>query len=142
MQAVSREHLQTNIYDPKRNELMKHLRIPRRPEWNTKMAVAELREKENEAFLTWRRQLAKFEEANYTISLTPYEKNIEVWKQLWRVVEKSDILVQVVDGRDILFFRCEDLELYVRESKGYHTQADKINFLLVNKSDLLSEELR
>ena len=57
------------------------------------MSVNELRELENEAFLTWRRALAKFEESNYTITLTPYEKNIEVWKQLWRVVEKSDILV-------------------------------------------------
>lgn len=49
------------------------------------------------------------------ITLTPYEKNLEVWKQLWRVVEKSDILVQVVDGRDPLFYRCVDLEKYVNE---------------------------
>jgi large subunit GTPase 1 len=106
------------------------------------MTVAELRDKENEAFLAWRRGLASFEEKNYTITLTPYEKNIEVWKQLWRVVEKSDILVQVVDGRDILFFRCEDLELYVTETHPYQNNVLKLNFLLINKSDLLSEELR
>ena len=101
---------------------MKNLRIPRRPEWNVKMSVQELREKEGEAFLNWRRELAKFEEENYTIQLTPYEKNIELWKQLWRVVEKSDILVQVVDGRDPLFYRCDDLEKYVMEpgSKPYN----------------------
>ena len=108
-----------NIYDPERNRLIKDLRIPRRPEWNSKMSVAELREKENEAFLAWRRQLAAWEEKNYTTALTPFEKNIEVWKQLWRVVEKSDILVQVVDGRDILFFRCDDLEKYVVETHVY-----------------------
>jgi len=39
------------------------------------------------------KDLSKFEEENYMITLTPYEKNLEVWKQLWRVVEKSDILV-------------------------------------------------
>ena len=27
--------------------------------------------------------------------LTPFEKNIEVWRQLWRVLERSDIVVQV-----------------------------------------------
>ncbi len=28
--------------------------------------------------------------------LTPFEKNLEVWRQLWRVLERSDIVVQVV----------------------------------------------
>ena len=27
--------------------------------------------------------------------LTPFEKNLEVWRQLWRVLERSDIIVQV-----------------------------------------------
>lgn len=27
--------------------------------------------------------------------MTPFEKNLEVWRQLWRVVERSDIVVQV-----------------------------------------------
>lgn len=27
--------------------------------------------------------------------MTPYEKNLDVWRQLWRVTEKSDILLQV-----------------------------------------------
>lgn len=26
--------------------------------------------------------------------LTPFEKNLEVWRQLWRVLERSDIVVQ------------------------------------------------
>lgn len=35
-------------------------------------------------------------EAKYRfVKITPYEKNMEMWRQLWRVVEKSDILVQV-----------------------------------------------
>ena len=28
--------------------------------------------------------------------LTPFEKNLEVWRQLWRVLERSDIVVQVI----------------------------------------------
>jgi ribosome biogenesis GTPase A len=27
--------------------------------------------------------------------LTPFEKNLEVWRQLWRVLERSDVIVQV-----------------------------------------------
>ena len=42
-----------------------------------------------------------------------------------------------MDSRDPEFFRCEDLEKYVKE-----TAAWKENFLLINKADLLSEELR
>jgi large subunit GTPase 1 len=44
------------------------------------MTVKELTDKESDAFLAWRRNLAKVEEENYTIHLTPYEKNVEVWK--------------------------------------------------------------
>jgi large subunit GTPase 1 len=47
--------------------------------------------------------------------VTPFEKNLEVWRQLWRVLEKSHLVVQVVDARDPLLYRCEDLEHYVEE---------------------------
>ena len=45
--------------------------------------------------MNWRRELATIEETYYNLHITPYEKNIEVWKQLWRVLEKSDVVVQV-----------------------------------------------
>lgn len=69
--------------------------------------------------------------------MTPFEKNLEVWKQLWRVTEKADIVVQIVDGRNPLFFRCPDLEHYVKE-----LDPKKVNILLINKSDLLSDKIR
>lgn len=31
--------------------------------------------------------------------LTPFERNLEVWRQLWRVLERSDIVVQVRIGK-------------------------------------------
>ena len=77
------------------------------------------------------------EESNPNVMLTPFEKNIEVWKQLWRVVEKSDLVIQIVDGRDPLFFRCLDVENYTQE-----LNPNKGNFLVINKSDLLSEDIR
>lgn len=46
-------------------------------------------------------------------ALTPFEKNLEVWRQLWRVVERSDLLVQIVDARDPLLYYSPDLVGYI-----------------------------
>lgn len=40
----------------------------------------ELHKAENMAFLEWRRGLAQIEEKFYDIQITPYEKNVEVWR--------------------------------------------------------------
>ncbi|CAG8731243.1 8544_t:CDS:2, partial [Racocetra persica] len=69
--------------------------------------------------------------------LTPFERNLEVWRQLWRVIERSDLLVQIVDARNPLFFRSEDLEKYVKE-----INEKKKCILLINKADLLTARQR
>ena len=48
---------------------------------------------ERAAFVAWRRELAAVEEGEGLV-LTPFEKNLEVWRQLWRVLERSHIIVQ------------------------------------------------
>ncbi|KAF0914710.1 hypothetical protein E2562_031214 [Oryza meyeriana var. granulata] len=112
------------------------LRVPRRPPWNARMTVEELDENERRAFLVWRRNLARLEE-NDKLVLTPFEKNIDIWRQLWRVLERSDLLVMVVDARDPLFYRCPDLEVYAKEIDQH-----KRTMLLVNKADLLPVNIR
>lgn len=112
------------------------LRVPRRPPWNAKMSVEELDFNERRAFLEWRRSLASLEE-NGKLVLTPFEKNLDIWRQLWRVIERSDLLVMVVDARNPLFYRCPDLEEYVREIDEH-----KQTLLLVNKADLLPLSVR
>ena len=42
--------------------------------------------------------------------LTPFERNLELWRQLWRVLERSQVLVQILDARNPLLFRSLDLE--------------------------------
>merc|ERR1719300_1954997 len=113
----------------------RNLPIPRRPEW-AGLSAEELREAENKGFLEWRRQLASLREETDCV-VTPYEKNLEFWRQLWRVIERSDLIVQIVDCRHPLMFRSPDLEKYVKEVSPI-----KQNLLLVNKSDFLSEEQR
>nr|KYP39068.1 Large subunit GTPase 1 [Cajanus cajan] len=112
------------------------LRVPRRPPWTPHMSADELHESETQAFLVWRRNLARLEE-NKKLVLTPFEKNLDIWRQLWRVVERSDLLVMVVDSRDPLFYRCPDLEAYAREVDEH-----KRTLLLVNKADLLPASIR
>ncbi|CAL5211656.1 unnamed protein product [Lathyrus oleraceus] len=112
------------------------LRVPRRPSWSAEMSADELHANETQHFLTWRRSLARLEE-NKKLVLTPFEKNLDIWRQLWRVVERSDLLVMVVDSRDPLFYRCPDLEAYVKE-----VDVHKGTLLLVNKADLLPASVR
>ena len=57
------------------------------------MTPAELDASERAAFVTWRRGMAALEEGA-RLTLTPFEKNLEVWRQLWRVVERSHVVVQ------------------------------------------------
>mmetsp|Transcript_2832 Transcript_2832/g.8648 ORF Transcript_2832/g.8648 Transcript_2832/m.8648 type:complete len:508 (-) Transcript_2832:1696-3219(-) len=110
------------------------LRLPRRPQWNTNMSAAHLEKLEREAFLHWRRGLAAVEESSHKI-MTPFEKNLDIWRQLWRVVEKSDVLIQIVDGRDPLLFYCEDLVRYVAELST--EERPKQCLVLMNKADLV-----
>jgi large subunit GTPase 1 len=113
------------------------LKVPRRPPWTRETPPDVLDQNERRAFLEWRRALAAVEE-DERLTLTPFEKNLEIWRQLWRVCERSDIVVQVVDARDPLFYRCPDLEAFVKELDG----GRKKTMLLLNKADLLSRELR
>ena len=113
-----------------------HLTVPRRPPWDAGTTRAQLEVREREGLLQWRRGLADLTE-NHDLLVTPFERNLEVWRQLWRVVERSDLLVQIVDARDPLLFRSEDLERYVKE-----VSERKKNLLLVNKADLLTRRQR
>jgi len=111
------------------------LPIPRRPQW-TGLTAEQLKEEENKNFLEWRRSLASIQE-EYDCVVTPYEKNLEFWRQLWRVIERSDLVIQIVDSRHPMVFRSQDLEKYVKEVSPL-----KNNLVLINKADLLSEEQR
>ncbi|PSK56625.1 Large subunit GTPase 1 [Elsinoe australis] len=112
------------------------LTIPRRPPWDKDTTRDDLDQRERESLLQWRRGLAEVQE-NQDLLMTPFERNLEVWRQLWRVIERSDLVVQIVDARNPLLFRCEDLEVYVKE-----VDKKKRNLLLVNKADMMTLEQR
>ena len=110
--------------------------VPRRPAWTSKMTADQLDAQERAYFLEWRRALAELEGSDQLV-LTPFEKNLNVWRQLWRVIERSDIVVQVVDARDPLTYWNDDLEKYCLE-----LDPTKTSVLLMNKSDMVPAALR
>ena len=125
------------------------LSVPRRPAWTPGVTTAEeLEAMENESFLEWRRGVARREEEIAALSfnshgggvagasVTPYEKNLHVWRQLWRVLERSAVVLQIVDARNPLFYLSEDLRTYAIDELG------KPMLMLVNKSDFLTERQR
>ena len=69
------------------------LTIPRRPEWVKGMTGHEIETSENQSFLKWRGDVASMEQNNVNLAITPFEKNVDIWRQLWRVIEKSDLLL-------------------------------------------------
>ena len=113
------------------------LSIPKKPKYKKGMKKDEYIKMEKESFLAWRKALAEEEMKNINKAITPYEKNIEVWKQLWMTVEKGQILFQIVDGRNPLYYRCPDLENYIKK-----VDTNKEIILIVNKADLMNEDLR
>jgi large subunit GTPase 1 len=126
------------------------LSVPRRPKWDSTTTPQQLEVNERESFLQWRRSIAQQEEKlftleqttvttgsiNHRIAATPFEKNLQVWRQLWRVLERSDCVLQLVDGRNPLFYLSYDLKQYATED------LKKPMMILVNKSDYLSKEQR
>ncbi|OIW30250.1 P-loop containing nucleoside triphosphate hydrolase protein [Coniochaeta ligniaria NRRL 30616] len=120
----------------KQKEHRARLTVPRRPKWDASTTREELDALEKESFMDWRRGLAELQESN-DLLMTPFERNLEVWRQLWRVIERSDVIVQIVDARNPLMFRSDDLESYVKD-----VDPTKQNLLLINKADMMTYNQR
>jgi len=147
----------------------KELSVPRRPAWDSTTTPSELDRNERRSFLEWRRGIAAKEEELYksaagrsrrsgapsssSVTVTPFEKNLEVWRQLWRVLERSSCLLQLVDARNPLFYLSEDLREYAKSLGGEgggsaaahgndNNGKPKPMMVLVNKSDFLTKKQR
>ncbi|GMH99704.1 hypothetical protein TrLO_g1752 [Triparma laevis f. longispina] len=112
------------------------LKVPRRPKWDESTTAEELDRTERESFLDWRRNLAALQESKDTSQITPFEKNLNVWKQLWRVTERCAIVLQIVDARNPIFYLSADLRVMVEEEMG------KKMIIVINKSDYLTSKQR
>ncbi|GFE53842.1 nucleolar GTP-binding protein 2 [Babesia ovis] len=70
------------------------------------------------------------EEASHFVFKKGTSKRI--WGELYKVIDCSDVIVQVIDARNPMGTRCHRLEKYIRENKQ-----SKVLLLLLNKCDLV-----
>ncbi|KAJ1648755.1 hypothetical protein IWQ61_009948 [Dispira simplex] len=84
--------------------------IPQRPTWSNAESKAQLDARETNYFNDWLQQIfAKYDRSQ----LSFFEKNLEVWRQLWRVLEISDIVLLIADVRHPLLHFPPSLYQYV-----------------------------
>lgn len=102
--------------------------IPRRPAPQG-LHREEYKELEKREFGRWKHRM------NGLLSggrhMTPYERNINVWRQLWTTGEISSVIIQVVDARNPMLFYTKDIRRHYPAKK---------HLLLLNKADLLSSQ--
>ncbi|CAG8534852.1 9594_t:CDS:10 [Funneliformis caledonium] len=84
--------------------------FPKRPSWNYEMTKEELEANEEHYFQQW---LDDVYDRYPKGELSFFEHNLDVWRQLWRVLEISDIILIVVDIRHPLLHFPPSLYNYV-----------------------------
>ncbi|KAG7216963.1 hypothetical protein INR49_001617, partial [Caranx melampygus] len=94
LQHVSDKELEVSIDDIYPSE--KGLGFPRRPSWNYEMTRENLLKKEERSYQEY---LNELHSRNPPGSLSHFEHNLETWRQLWRVLEMSDVVLLIVDIR-------------------------------------------
>ncbi|KAM6188482.1 guanine nucleotide-binding protein-like 1 [Sarcoramphus papa] len=117
------------------------LDFPRRPPWSFAMSPEELRVREEAAFGAFLRALREGQrpegdEEGGTNGdhdggdVAPFEHNLETWRQLWRVLEMSDIILLITDARHPALNVPPALAAHVTRELG------KGLILILNKVDL------
>ncbi|TPX60128.1 hypothetical protein PhCBS80983_g01995 [Powellomyces hirtus] len=105
--------------------------IPKRPKWSYGESKATLEEREEKYYEQWMSDVYKKHRAD---ELSYFEHNLEVWRQLWRVVEISDIILFIVDVRHPVLHFPPSLYDYVVKEYGRKL------VLVFNKIDLVTAE--
>ncbi|GMF44819.1 unnamed protein product [Phytophthora fragariaefolia] len=111
-------------------------RILTKPKWSRDMTPDELNEVDDQAFKEWVEHLDQetmHREDGAHLNL--YERNLEVWRQLWRVIERSSILVHLADARCPLLHFSDQLMTHVRTKFPW-----KRLILVLTKTDLVAED--
>lgn len=108
--------------------------FPIRPPWNFQMKKETLLANEERYFFKYITALEKshFDDMK---SLSYCELNIETWRQLWRVLELSDIVLVIVDARFPSLMFPPSIYHYVTK------ELNKNIIIVLNKIDLIESEV-
>eukprot|EP00474_Spongospora_subterranea_P005212 CRZ05670.1 hypothetical protein [Spongospora subterranea] len=110
---------------------LNQLSIPERPDWNYSMGKDELEQSETEVFENW---LKSIHSEHPDTNLNLFEHNLEVWRQLWRTIESSHIILLITDARYPLFFLHHGLCRYILNKHRLPI------IIVLNKADLVPEQ--
>ncbi|CAL1161988.1 unnamed protein product [Cladocopium goreaui] len=107
--------------------------MPRRPAWSYEISSGRLHHREAQSFKQWLTDVQDLIQARGGYP-PAYETNLQVWRQLWRVLERCNVAVCVIDARHPL--------LHLPPALIYHVNRTLRKPLLVvlNKLDAVSEE--
>ena len=124
---AARQPLSRRPHDEDTQLYQQLIDIPTRPAWHESMKARKLHEVEEAAFESYLTNLY----AQYPPTrLNHFEHNLQVWRQLWRVCEMSDVLVISADARHPLFHFPPSLYRYV-------VDMGREVVLVLNKVDLI-----
>merc|ERR1719300_1031135 len=110
--------------------------FPRRQEWDESWSKDKLERSEQKYFREYVNNIMKLSEDDEdSRDYSYFELNLETWRQLWRVVEMSDVILMILDVRYATATFPPSLYTYIIKEKQKH-------FLLVlNKCDLIEPEV-
>jgi len=126
--SMSKEKLEMNEQRVFRNYVTNMLKIKpeKRTNKDTDSDVSENEDSEDEQIVE--------DQAGDRSELSHFELNLETWRQLWRVLEKSHVLLVILDSRYAAATFPPSLYDYIKE-KG------KELIIVLNKIDLITGEL-
>lgn len=105
-----------------------HVEMPCRPEWSYELSKQKLDAKERRYFNMY---VDKLLAETHHHPLSYFELNLETWRQLWRVLEMSDVVIVISDARHPILHFPPSLYRHVVED------LKKTLVLLINKIDLV-----
>jgi len=105
--------------------------FPHRPAWDYCLSPEEVEKREHRYFMRWIEAIyAKYSQEK----LNCFEHNLEVWRQLWRVFEISDVILLLADVRHPLLHFPPALYHYISHV------LKKPMILVLNKIDLVPQD--
>lgn len=110
--------------------------FPRRQEWDKSWSKDKLERSEQKYFREYVDNIMKLsEDDEASRDFSYFELNLETWRQLWRVIEMSDVILMILDVRYATATFPPSLYDYVVKEKQKHF------VLVLNKCDLIEPEV-
>ena len=113
-------------------EIGTHLGHPIRPEWSATTDTKTHEALEKVYFDTWCENACRWDDP---YCITPLELNLNVWRQLWRTLEQSDVILLVVDIRNPLLHippsLIEDIVNNHKKKNNCCVDQDRFDFAII-----------